>query len=175
MSRVFIGMGSNIAPEASIKAAMRLLAEKTRLLDVSTFYRTPAEGRPEQPDYINGVVAIETSLPPETLKHNVLRPIESRLGRRRNGDKFAARTIDLDIILYDSATAQTACAPIASKDIETRSFVAIPLAEIAPDLIIPGTGLRAWQLALRFSPSQMVPLGLTHELRREWRIFEGRQ
>ena len=86
MTRVFIGVGLNISPEANIRAAIRLLARRVRVVDLSTFYRTPAEGRPEQPDYINGVVAIETDLPPETLKNEVLRPIERRLGRRRKDD-----------------------------------------------------------------------------------------
>ncbi len=129
MSRVFIGIGSNIAPEASIKAAIRLLATQARLLDISTFYRTPAEDRPEQPDYINGVVAIETSLPPEALKHGVLRRIEHRLGRHRSEDKLAPRAIDLDILLYDSLQAQTADLRLPARDVETRGFVAIPQAK----------------------------------------------
>ncbi len=168
MTRVFIGVGSNIAPEANIKAAIRLLAAKARLVNISTFYRTPAEGRPEQPDYLNGVVEIETSLPPLALKREALRAIELRLGRQRTQDKFAARPIDLDILLYGALETRTEDLRIPAEDIETRAFVAIPLAEIAPDLTIPGTGVRACELASRFSHARMAPHELTNELRRAW-------
>jgi 2-amino-4-hydroxy-6-hydroxymethyldihydropteridine diphosphokinase len=173
VTRVFIGVGSNITPEASVEAAIRLLACQVRVIDVSTFYRTPAEGRPEQPDYVNGVVVIETDLPPETLKHEVLRAIEHRLGRRRTGDKFAPRPIDLDILLYGSRQMQTADLHLSAEDIEKRSFVAIPLAEVAPDLTMPGTGIRLQEIAARFSRSQMTPVALTNDVRREWAASGG--
>jgi 2-amino-4-hydroxy-6-hydroxymethyldihydropteridine diphosphokinase len=174
VTRVFIGVGSNISPEASIKAAIRLLARRVRVVDLSTFYRTPAEGRPEQPDYINGVVAIETDLPPEALKNEVLRPIERRLGRRRTDDKFASRPIDLDILLYGSRQMQTADLRLPAEDIEKRGFVAVPLAEVAPDLTIPGKEMCVREIAARFSRCQMTPLTLTNDLRREW-VTTGRR
>ncbi len=168
MTRVFIGVGSNIAPESNIKAAIRLLAEKARLVDISTFYRTPAEGRPEQPDYLNGVLEIETNLAPEDLKKDVLRRIECELGRRRGADKYAARPIDLDILIYGTLEAQSKDLSLPSEDIKTRSFVAIPLAEIAPDLIVPGTGAQARAFASCFSRASLTPDELTSELQREW-------
>jgi 2-amino-4-hydroxy-6-hydroxymethyldihydropteridine diphosphokinase len=167
MTRVFIGVGSNIAPEANIRAAIKLLAFLTRLVGVSSFYRTPAEGRPEQPDYINGVVEIETDLAPEALKNEVLRKIEFRLGRRRTENRFAPRPIDLDMLLYGSRQIRTADLRLPSEDIENRWYVAVPLAEIAPDLIIPGTATRARELAARFAHVRMVPLALGDDVRRE--------
>lgn len=167
MTRAYIGIGSNILPEANIKAAIRLLACRVRLADFSTFYRTPAEGRPEQPDYVNGVVVIETDLSPEALKHEVLRPIEHQLGRRRTGDKFEPRPIDLDILVHGSHQVRTADLHLPAEDIENRAFVAIPLSEVAPDLTLPGTGVSVGEIAARFSHFQMTPLALANDLRRE--------
>lgn len=167
MTRAYIGIGSNISPEANIKAAMRLLASQTRLVGFSTFYRTPAESRPEQPDYVNGVVVIETDLSPEALKHEVLQPIEHQLGRRRSGDKFAPRPIDLDILVHGSHQVRTADLRLPAEDIENRAFVAIPLSEVAPDLTLPGTGVSVGEIAARFSHFQMTPLTLANDLRCE--------
>ena len=72
MTRVFIGVGSNIGPEENIRVSLRMLAQSVRLVSISTFYREPAIGRPEEPDFYNGVVAIDTDLPPATLKWQVL-------------------------------------------------------------------------------------------------------
>lgn len=166
--RAFVGIGSNIEPEENIKDALRLLAHQVRVVALSTFYRAPAEGAPGQPDYVNGVVAIETDLPLDELKHGVLRAIEHRLGRRRTIDKFASRSIDLDILLYGSLRVQRADIQLPSEDIEKRSFVAIPLAEIAPDLTLPGMRLCVRDLAERFDRSQMTPIALADDLRREF-------
>jgi len=118
MSRVFIAVGSNIEPEKNIRNALKLLARQFSVAGISTFYRTPAEGRPEQPPFVNGVVEIETDLHPADLQE-LLRRIETKLGRKRTADKFASRTIDLDIV---------------SDEEMGRPFVAVPLGELAPDL-----------------------------------------
>ena len=173
MTRAYIGIGSNISPEANIKAAIRLLACRVRLVGFSTFYRTPAEGRPEQPDYINGVVVIETDLSPEALKHEVLRPIEHRLGRRRSGDKFAPRPIDLDILVHGSHQVQTTDLRLPAEDIENRAFVAIPLSEVAPELTLPGTRVSIRDIVAQFSDFQMTPLTLANELRGNWPESRG--
>jgi 2-amino-4-hydroxy-6-hydroxymethyldihydropteridine diphosphokinase len=128
MARTFIGVGSNIAPEKNIRAALRLLARSVGIISISTFYRTPAIDRPMQPDFYNGVVAIETDLRPTELKSKVLRRIEAALGRRRTADKYASRTIDLDLLVLT---------PL-DPDILNRAFIAVPLAEIAPQLLLPG-------------------------------------
>src|SRR5262245_46662957 len=99
MPRAFIGIGSNIAPEKNIREALRMLAKSARIISISTFYREPAIDRPSEPDFYNGVVAIETDLAPTTLKLKLLRKIEADLGRRRSADKYASRTIDLDLLV----------------------------------------------------------------------------
>jgi 2-amino-4-hydroxy-6-hydroxymethyldihydropteridine diphosphokinase len=150
VTRVFIGVGSNIGPEENIREALRRLAQSARLVSISTFYREPALGHPEQPDYYNGVVAIDTDLSPAELKSQVLRAIETALGRRRGADRYAARTIDLDLLLYgDSAP---------DPDIRTRPFIAIPLYEIAPDLVLPDVRVPIRQVAEQFAPSGIQPL-----------------
>lgn len=168
MTRAYIGVGSNISPEVNIKAAIRLLTRHVRVVGFSTFYRTPAEGRPEQPDYVNGVVVIETNLAPKALKHEVLRPIEHCLGRRRTDDKFAPRPIDLDILVHGPHQMEAEDLRLPAEEIEKRAFVAIPLSEVAPDLMLPGTGISIRDIAARFSDFQIVPLTLSNELRRDW-------
>src|SRR5690349_15679398 len=101
MARAFIGVGSNMAPEENIRDGLRRIAECARLVSISTFYRQPAIDHPEDPDFYNGVIGIDTDLPPTILKWQVLRPIEAALGRRRTRDKYSPRTIDLDLLLYD--------------------------------------------------------------------------
>ena len=104
---LFRSVGSNIAPAENIREALRRLAQRTRLVFISTFYREPAIGRPAEPDFYNGVVSIDTDLPPAILKWQVLRPIETALGRQRGADKYASRTIDFDLLLYGDTTLST--------------------------------------------------------------------
>lgn len=167
MARAFIGVGANLEPEANIRAALRLLSAHARVLAISTFYRTPAEGRPEQPDYYNGVVSVATDLPPESLKREVLRAIEQALGRKRTADPNAPRPIDLDLLLYDALQLRRGKLRLPSQDIERRAFVAVPLAEIAPDVLLPGSGAPIRAIAARFSGAPMAPLAsLSDDLRR---------
>ncbi len=101
MTRAFVGIGSNIDPEINVRSAVLRLTETARVKAISTVYRTEPVGREGQPSFYNCVVEIETDLSPRDLKFQLLRRIESELGRTRIVDKFAARTIDLDLILYD--------------------------------------------------------------------------
>jgi 2-amino-4-hydroxy-6-hydroxymethyldihydropteridine diphosphokinase len=168
VTRAFIGAGSNIEPEDNIREALRQLRQSTRLLSISTFYREPAIGRPEEPDFYNGVVAIDTDLPPATLKWQVLRPIETALGRHRGTDKYASRTIDLDLLLYGESVLSGSELTLPDPDILTRPFIAIPLYEIAPDLLLPGVRVPIRQVAEQFEPQSMQPLPeYTRSLRNE--------
>src|SRR3990170_4754101 len=104
MPRAFVAVGSNIDPETNVRRALLLLAREVRLLGISTFYQTKPIDRPDQPPFYNGVIEIETELPPGELKHSLLRRIERELGRVRTEDKHAPRAIDLDLLLYDDVT-----------------------------------------------------------------------
>ena len=100
-SEVFVAVGSNIEPEENISWALKMLQEYVTISAISKLYRSAALERADQDDFINGVVKILTSYKPRELKFDVLRKIESQLGRVRTDDKHTARTIDLDLILYD--------------------------------------------------------------------------
>lgn len=138
--RTFIGVGSNIEPETNIRRAAAALSRHAELVAASTFYRTSAIDRPDQSDFLNGVFEIRSGNDPLDLKHCVLRPIEDRLGRVRGGDRYAARTIDLDILIHGNTVLNCEDLVIPDPDIRTRAFVAVPLLELCPDLVLPGTG-----------------------------------
>jgi 2-amino-4-hydroxy-6-hydroxymethyldihydropteridine diphosphokinase len=137
MIRAFIAVGSNLGPAENVRAALGLLAKQVRLVAVSTVYETPAEARPEQPPYYNCVAAVETDAPPETLKRTILRGIESELGRKRTADQFAARPIDLDLILYGDLVMETEGLTLPDPLILTRPYLAAGLRELAPGLVLP--------------------------------------
>jgi 2-amino-4-hydroxy-6-hydroxymethyldihydropteridine diphosphokinase len=158
MARAFIGIGSNIEPAKNVRAAIHSLAQQARLVGISTVYCTGALDRPEQPPYFNCVVEIETEVPPAEVKHGILRPIEHSLGRRRSEDKYAPRTIDLDLIVYDDLTMDAAGITLPDPDILVRPFLAVPLFELAPDLVLPGYGLCIGDIAAKLPQDGMQPL-----------------
>jgi dihydroneopterin aldolase/2-amino-4-hydroxy-6-hydroxymethyldihydropteridine diphosphokinase len=161
-------VGSNIGPDGNIREALRRLAKSARLVSISTFYREPAIGRPEEPEFYNGVVAVDTDLPPDMLKWRVLRAIEAALGRQRGVDRYASRTIDLDLLLYGDSVLSGSELTLPDPDILKRPFIAIPLYEIAPDLVLPDVRVPIRQVAEQFSTKTMQPLDkLTRSLRNE--------
>jgi len=125
----FIAVGSNIQPEQHVLQAAQLLSERVRLLATSSFYQTEPLERPEQPPFINGVWLIESGLPPLDIKETLLLDIESRLGRVRTLDKYAPRTIDLDLILYNNLRCHTSALHLPHPDL-TRPFVHQPIRQI---------------------------------------------
>lgn len=116
-----------------------MLRQQVRIDVTSAFYRTPAIGRPDQPTYLNGVWLVEVSASPRELKFGILRPIEDRLGRVRTGDKYAARTIDLDVLLYGDLVLDDADCRIPAPEIRDRPFLVACLLELDPGLILPDT------------------------------------
>ncbi|MHB8876400.1 MAG: GTP cyclohydrolase I FolE [Myxococcaceae bacterium] len=168
MERVFIGVGANLDPERHVREALERLSRRVRLLAVSSFYRTPPEDRPGQPDFVNGVVEIQTLEPPGAVRA-LLQGIEAELGRRRTADKSAPRPIDLDLLLYGERVMETQELTLPDRDIGRRAFLALPLAELAPGLHLPGTRhtLREVARPLAGRPMTLLP-ALTEELRRKW-------
>ncbi len=140
LETAYIAFGANLDPEKNIEAALNQLATAVRVYAISTVVRTPAVARPEQPDYLNGVVAIETAAFPRALKFSVLRGIEQALGRVRSAVKDAPRPIDLDLLLYGRRCVAEEGLVLPDPDIRRRAFVAGPLLELAPDLTLPDTG-----------------------------------
>jgi len=168
MARAFIGIGSNVEPAKNVIVAIRNLAQQIRVTGISTVYCTDALDHPDQPQYFNCVVEIETEVPPAQVKHGILRPIENKLGRERSDDKYAPRTIDLDLILYGDLAIDEEDIKLPDPDILERSFLAIPLFELAPDLVLAGYNLRIGEIAARFQQEGMRPLrDYTRLLRRK--------
>ncbi len=138
MTRVFVSLGSNIEPEKNILGAIRLLSRQVRILKASPVYLTKPLLNRRQPSYYNCVVEIETNMEPRRLKSDVLAKIEDKLGRKRTGDKYASRTIDLDILIYGDLEIREGDLNIPDPEIEERAFLAIALRELDPGLVIPG-------------------------------------
>jgi 2-amino-4-hydroxy-6-hydroxymethyldihydropteridine diphosphokinase len=136
----YIAIGSNIEPERNVESALRAMCERLTVDAVSTFYRTPALGRPGQPDYLNGAVRVRTQLDPVRLKFEVLRAIESELGRQRSDDPYAERAIDLDLVSYGDVVMSDPEIVLPDPDVRSRSFVAVPLVELDPDIRLSDTG-----------------------------------
>ena len=157
--RAYLLLGSNIEPELNLPAACRLLAAHGRIIAASQVWESaPADGS-RQPNYLNAAVLLETELTAETLRSAVLPAIESELGRVRDPhDKYAARTIDIDISLFDRDVLEVAGARIPDPDIQHRAFVAIPLAEIDPDYLHPENGRTLRELANALSTRSALTL-----------------
>ncbi|MCP4454671.1 MAG: 2-amino-4-hydroxy-6-hydroxymethyldihydropteridine diphosphokinase [Planctomycetes bacterium] len=125
----YVSVGSNIEPEHHIEAALGLLMNRALVTAVSMFYQTEPIGRPEQDPYLNGVFEILTDLPAREVTPVILDPIETQLGRVRSRDKFAPRTMDLDLILYNDVEINTSHLRLPHPDL-ARPFVAGPVREL---------------------------------------------
>lgn len=143
--RTYIGLGSNLdGPIGQLQRAIESLRglPDSRLTAVSRFYRSSPMGPAEQPDYVNAVVMLDTCLTPLELL-DALQEIELRQGRIRVGERWGARTLDLDLLLYGHELIELPRLTVPHPGIKQRNFVLIPLAELAPELVFPdGSTLR---------------------------------
>ena len=140
----YIGLGSNLEnPEAQVLQAMQALNRlpDTRIMARSSLYRSAPVGYLEQPDFINAVVRIETSLEPLALLQAML-ALEQENGRTREFQN-APRTLDLDVLLYDNLQHHEHGLTVPHPQMHKRAFVLRPLLEIAPGCVIPGVGAAA--------------------------------
>jgi len=138
----YVGIGSNLqGPARQVENAAALLAEipGTRLIATSSLYRSAAFGGIEQPDFVNAVAAVLTTLSPADLLGE-LQAIENRQGRERGEARWGPRVIDLDLLVYSGEIIESAELSLPHPGIGERNFVLLPLVEIAPDLVIPGLG-----------------------------------
>jgi len=140
----YIALGSNLGiPQQQLQQALKHLAQQAslQLLKVSSFYQSRAlivEGSAAQSDYINAVAMVDTTLSAQKLLQ-LLQQVEVLQGRERN-EKWAARTLDLDILLYGEQIINTEMLVIPHSQLQYRNFVIIPLFEIAGAITIPGLG-----------------------------------
>lgn len=142
-ARAFVGLGSNLGdPERQIEraiGALRALPE-SHLQAQSALYRSLPWGDPDQDDYVNAVAAIDTTLTPQQLLAHLL-SIELQQGRdRSSGRRNGPRTLDLDLLLHGDSMIDEPGLQLPHPRLHERAFVLLPLAEIAPDLLIPGLG-----------------------------------
>lgn len=139
MNPVYIALGSNMGERAeNIKSALKMLAQidQLNIIAVSALYETAPVGGPEQGTYLNSCAALDTSLSPTILLLTML-DIEERLGRVRDV-RWGPRIIDLDLLVYKNVIMKSPLLELPHPRMSERDFVLIPLADIAPDLVIPG-------------------------------------
>ena len=159
MERAYIGLGSNLAdPGTQVERAMGALAElpRTQPLRRSRLYRSEPWGRADQPEFVNAVVELQTELTPRELL-DMLLAIERHAGRARDATRWGPRVLDLDILVYGDRSIDEPGLHVPHPHLRERAFVLAPLAEIAPDLVVPGQGQVAALLA-RIDASSCRPL-----------------
>jgi len=137
MATAYVAIGANLGdPLAQAEGALAAIAAvpDTRLIASSSWYRSKAIG-PQQPDYLNGVIHIETTLLPLDLL-DALQRVEHNHGRQRL-QHWGPRTLDLDLLLYDQLTLHGARLTVPHPQLAVRNFVLVPLLEVAPGLVLP--------------------------------------
>jgi 2-amino-4-hydroxy-6-hydroxymethyldihydropteridine diphosphokinase len=128
---VCVLLGSNIRPEDNIVNALHLLSQHYPIHSISTAWETPAIGL-EGPDFLNLAVAFYSTSDPTELKINQLRPMEQLLGRLRTNNKYAPRTIDMDVIIWNDLQ--------LDRGLWKYPHIAVPVSQILPYLTSPETG-----------------------------------
>jgi 2-amino-4-hydroxy-6-hydroxymethyldihydropteridine diphosphokinase len=151
-NQAYLSLGSNIEPERNLVAAVQRLAQFGRVRAVSAVWETVPMGLRDQPDFLNIAVLLETALSAQALREQAIASIEEALGRVRTENKNAPRTIDIDIMLFNRDVLQVGRRHIPDSEVLERPFVAIPLAEIAPEYVHPETGQTLQEIAQRFDP-----------------------
>ena len=141
MTVAYVGLGANIGPrEVTLLRAVDLLAEAddVEVLAVSQLRETDPVGMVDQPGFLNGAARIDTSLPPRALLELLLR-IEQSLGRVRE-ERWGPRTVDLDLLVYGDLIVDEPGLRVPHPRLHERRFALEPLAELDPELVVPGLG-----------------------------------
>lgn len=145
MNKFYISVASNIEPESNIQAAVSRLRQFARIVSVSRCFVTDAIPSPEDepgtyyPYYVNCVVLLESTYDAKNFKRSVLQHLESALGRIRTKNKFASRTIDLDILLYNDEVISDEGIEVPDPDILDRWFLLLGILDIDPEAALPTT------------------------------------
>lgn len=156
MSLAFLILGGNRGNRTEIfSGAIKLLTSEIGVITAtSSCYESESWGF-ESENFLNQVIAIETSFPPHQLLERLLQ-IEAQLGRTRHGSGYEARTLDIDLLYYDDQLISTADLVVPHPRIAMRRFVLVPLAEIAPNLTDPVTGMTVGELLQRCTDPSKV-------------------
>ncbi|MBL8255030.1 MAG: 2-amino-4-hydroxy-6-hydroxymethyldihydropteridine diphosphokinase [Pseudoxanthomonas mexicana] len=138
-----VGLGANLGDAANtLREAIEALGRRESVVmrQVSRLYRTPAWGREDQPDFINAVVLIDTTLSAHALLALLL-SVEADFGRHRiDGERWGPRTLDLDLLLYGDAVIDEPGLRVPHPHLHERAFALVPLLDVLPDARIPGYG-----------------------------------
>ena len=149
-------MGSNLGDRwVNMRRAVQLLGntEEVEVRRVAPLYRTAPLGIKDQPEFFNSVVEIKTTLEPRELLARLL-AVEAALGRIR-GERWGPRVVDLDLLLYEDVELSTPALTVPHPRLKERAFVVVPLARLAPGMLLPG-GLTARELAARLKREQRI-------------------
>lgn len=144
-ARAALGLGGNIGdPPITMAKALRLIDARpdTRVLAVSRLYRTPPWGKTDQAWFYNACAVIETGLEPQPLLEACLE-VETRLKRVR-GERWGPRTIDIDVLTHGDFSSSEPVLTVPHPRMTERGFVMLPLAEIAPGLVVEGRTVDEW-------------------------------
>ncbi len=140
--RAYVGLGANLGDrEGTIRRALALLGSRPGIdvAAVSTLRETDPVGYLDQPRFLNGAAALDTTLPARALLATLL-DVERELGRTRDGPRLGPRTLDLDLLLYGEETLAEPGLAVPHPRLHERAFVLEPLAELDPELVVPGRG-----------------------------------
>jgi len=144
LTLAYVALGSNLeSPAEQVRRALDGIAAlpATRLVAASSLYRTAPVGYADQPDFVNAVACVDTTLTPQALLAALL-ALEAEFGRVRSF-RNAPRVLDLDLLLYEGVESADDALTLPHPRMHERAFVMVPLSEIAPDCVIPGHGAAA--------------------------------
>ena len=161
MHRVYLGLGANLnSPKEQLDNAVIALKNlpNCEFINVSHYYASKPMGPQDQPDYINAVACIKTTLEPEQLL-DLTQRIELEHGRVRKAERWGPRTLDIDTLLFDDQIINTVRLTVPHYGLNNREFVVYPLLELAPELILPsGIALKTIANNLPLNDLQQLPL-----------------
>jgi 2-amino-4-hydroxy-6-hydroxymethyldihydropteridine diphosphokinase len=179
MKTAYIGMGANLpgkagSPQATLAAAALRLESLGKVASRSSLYSTEPVGFAEQPRFINAVVALETELEPRELLQRLL-AIEAEFGRDRSaGIANGPRTLDLDLLLFGDLTLSEPGLEIPHPRLAERTFVLVPLCEIAPQILYTGHGKTVSQLLHSLLPGSESTIHAVVQVQYDgWRAGAG--
>jgi 2-amino-4-hydroxy-6-hydroxymethyldihydropteridine diphosphokinase len=141
-AKAYISLGSNLGDrEATLRRALDLLRQDPEIdvVAVSAFRETEPVGFTDQPRFVNGAAALDTELPARALLERLL-AVERALGRTREGPRFGPRTVDLDLLLYGDERIAEPGLRVPHPRLHERRFALEPLAELDPEVVVPGRG-----------------------------------